>query len=727
MSSLSFRNWHGVARALTLPVMTATLALPAWAAKAPPGVFPPGPVVAAPKVPLQFDIIGFIQEASLDTAGTICNASHPKLRGGTIKVNGRSIVVPCNTVLQMPATSLSWADLFDSSLVDTDVVPLRNPPITGLALTDKVNKPAVSGYSYNGVLPSYEVRVQGNIVNGRYIAGLVFISQQSANLGTGVINCIDYANAELHLGGAAGVCAISDTRVRINDPVGRFGKTHGRRGSGADLIETGYDKRFTADTDNPTIKADTGYPMCIPRRNPFGDPAVDSVNNGFDPLCPQNNRPRAPDCHSLPDPFPDFAQPASGQYCHTWVMDPPDCDGCSTDPRQQAPFVIGDHIDYAGNLRFDNYGPYISAHTITAHLGIYTTPGTRPSYVALEELLQGTGALPLANLPQEATSRVKIEGMSTDPSMAVDLYAVDVNPLTGLTSERLLGSANPSGPPVIGRFRFKPNGGAYLPATKELRAVSRNMCGDNWTTCYMPGESTPYWGNQATPMEYANGLLAGQYRAPNFDFIFPEPTVVGDPMVSANFQDLAFLYCGSGPLSTMTVQGTGPVVGQLDPGPWGTPMIDPVFASTLCPWAKGVGTAPVVIKGKAQDGVAVTTAAFDDKSGRGKISVVAIDTLPADTPGLQLYIQMTAETYDPATGVVSNFNFSSVPQPMSLVQNVAGSPAICPTDAPCWIYSATGVINDPHNPGYFLAPTSITISSSYGGSSTIDRSRLTIR
>jgi hypothetical protein len=50
-----------------------------------------------------------------------------------------------------------------------------------------------------------------------------------------------------------------------------------------------------------------------------------------------------------------------------------------------------------------------------------------------------------------------------------------VDPITGATNDRLLGTANPMGPPVIGRFRFKPNAGAYLPATKELRVVSRNM------------------------------------------------------------------------------------------------------------------------------------------------------------------------------------------------------------------------------------------------------------
>ncbi|MGY0194684.1 hypothetical protein ACWA7J_06360 [Leptothrix sp. BB-4] len=719
------RRWAALASAATALLLA--LSGPAMAAKGPPGVFPPAPVAPAPVVPLQFDIVGFIQEASLDTNSSICNATHPLLRGGLLKVNGREIVVPCNTILQMPATSLTWAELFDPSLVDASGGS-SSTPVTRLALADVITAPATgSANPYNGVLPSYEVRVQGNIVKGRYIAGLIFISQQSLNAGFGVVNCIDYVNAELHVGGVSGVCANSDTRVRINDPVGRFGKSHGKPGSNADVKEVGHDRRLTADTDNPTVKAETGYPMCIPRKNPFGLASADPVNNGFDPLCPQSNRPHAPNCTSLPDPFPGFAQPATGQYCHTWTMDPPDCASCTTDPTQQAPFVIGDPIDYAGTLKIDATGPYISAHTVTAHLGIYTTPGTRPSYVALEELLQGTGALPIANLPQESTSRAKIEGMSSDPSMMVDLYAVDVDPVTGATSERLLGTANPMGPPVVGRFRFKPNAGAYLPATRELRAVSRNMCGDNAIPCAMPGTTPPFWSNTAQPMEYANGLTAGQYRAPNFDFIFPEPTVVGDPMVPANFQDLVFLYCGSGPLGTMTAPSNPPIVGQLDPAPWDTPMLDPVFRSTLCPTARPVGTPPPPPRRVLLDSVTIVTANYDNKALKGKLSVVATDSLPANTNGLQLYVQVTGLAFDPNTGLGIPVNLSSVPQPMSLVRNVAGAPAICPTTAPCWTYDATGVINNPADPGFFAAPISITVTSSFGARQTIDSTKITIR
>ena len=42
------------------------------------GAFDPAPVRTASPVPPQFDITGFIQEATLDTDGTICEASDPR-------------------------------------------------------------------------------------------------------------------------------------------------------------------------------------------------------------------------------------------------------------------------------------------------------------------------------------------------------------------------------------------------------------------------------------------------------------------------------------------------------------------------------------------------------------------------------------------------------------------------------------------------------------------------
>ena len=173
--------------------------------------------------------------------------------------------------------------------------------------------------------------------------------------------------------------------------------------------------------------------MCIPR----GDPIAD----GDDPLCPRANRP------------PPSRNSCTSSKSYT----------CPPDPTQQAPLEVGEFIDSSGTLKYDSKGPYISAHTIVDHVGIYTTPGIMPAYVATEMKLQGTAALPFANLQQEVTSRVKVEGFSTDPNNLVNIYAVDIDPVTGAAKDRLLGIANPSGPPVIGRFGFKPAAGAFLP------------------------------------------------------------------------------------------------------------------------------------------------------------------------------------------------------------------------------------------------------------------------
>jgi hypothetical protein len=539
----------------------------------------PAPLLPAPIGPAQFDLTGFIQEATLDTTGAVCVPSDPRLAGGTLKVNNLTVIVPCNTILQMPAATLAWQELFSLAPRDIGLPVGANgiPAQTGLALQDSVSLPVST--PYNGPLPSYEVRVQGNIVNGRYIAGLIFISQQSLNAAQGTIRAIDYANGELQVAAGQGPDA-AIVRVRINDPIGRFGKSHGAPGASADLTEPGYDERFSVDAGSPTIHALTGFPMCLPRTNPFTE--------ADDPLCPQANRPRSPNCRSLPAPFPAFVLPAAGQFCTSFMMPPAPSQpctglGCAPDPTQQAPFEVGDVIVFSGTLKVDARGSYISAHTISANVGIYTTPGTMPAYVVIEELIQGASGQPQANVLQEATSRVLVVGFSSDPASLFDIYAVDVDPLTGAENDRLLGTAN-AGPPVIGRFLFFRNAGAYLPPPRELRVVSRNMCGGDLSLpCRMP----------SAPRTYANGLVAGQYHAPNFEFIFPEALILGDPVLPANLQDLAFLYCGSGPLGTPTGGDNGPIVRQLDPAPWAPPMTTPTFAATVCAGEPVVGAVAV--------------------------------------------------------------------------------------------------------------------------------------
>jgi len=184
------------------------------------------------QLPLQavgspFDMVGFIEAATLDTAGDV-------LAGGTLQVNGHTVVVPRNTILQMPAAALTWQQLFAQS-----PPPYRGAQ-TGLAVTDT---PAP--------LTTYEVHVLGNRIGDTYIAGLIFISQQSLNAGQGFINFIDYANGELRVGGVIGNPA-TGTRVKVNDPLGRFAPPYT------------LDRRFTIDEDNPTVRTQTGYPLCFP-------------------------------------------------------------------------------------------------------------------------------------------------------------------------------------------------------------------------------------------------------------------------------------------------------------------------------------------------------------------------------------------------------------------------------------------------------------------------------
>ena len=62
-----------------------------------------------------------------------------------------------------------------------------------------------------------------------------------------------------------------------------------------------------------------------------------------------------------------------------------------------------------------------------------------------------------------------------------------------------------------------------------------------------------------TSQVVANGLAAGRYQAPNFDFIFPENVQVGDTMVPNNLWALGFLSNGEG-----GPHGQGP----LYPTPW---------------------------------------------------------------------------------------------------------------------------------------------------------------
>src|SRR5690349_21007327 len=260
-----------------LPPRALTLAAAAAAA-----LFAALPAAAQMPVPAstQFDVSGFIEEATLGAGASGLNVgpgagAH---QGGIIKVNGHTIIVPSETIVILPANALTWQELFTQAPA----------PYTGIAT-------GMAVVDFPSPLTTYEAHVIGNRVLGGaggadvYIAGLVYISQNSLNSGQGFINFIDYANGEMRVGGKINVDVNGNpvnvldatnpgTRVRINDPI------VGATGTGRYSVGLTPDRRFMVDQDNPTIASATGFPMCLPRI----DPAT-----GVDALCPMSQRPLA--------------------------------------------------------------------------------------------------------------------------------------------------------------------------------------------------------------------------------------------------------------------------------------------------------------------------------------------------------------------------------------------------------------------------------------------------
>jgi hypothetical protein len=502
----------------------------------------------------QFDITGFIQEATVTSTGD----AHS---GGTIKVNGHVVTVPRETIVILPANALTWEELFAKAPAPYTGVA------TGMALAD-IPAP----------LTTYEAHVVGNRVGDTYIAGMINISQQDLNTGSGFINFINYATGEMWVGGQIVVDGLGNpvlsgtnpgTRVRLNDPVGRYGRS------------MSPDVRFTVDPDNPTIMSATGYPMCLPRTAPVGGVTTDG-------LCPEGNR-----------PISVAASPTSPAVYLTNITtnnltNPgfPQFPGLFPDSTLQAPFEVGDWITFAGTLVADagftagpTAGPwpgtantYISAHTIVNNVAIYTFHGSNPAYIMTEVTIIGTGGLTVLGAG-EAVIRTRFEGMTTDvdPSGAaqrnIHLYGIDLDS-AGNTTDRDWGTIGVDpGPPngaVKGRWRFRPpclpfgsvptkpdkdcvmnQSGTFLPPTREVRAVIEGLQSQNPAN---PGAITS-----------ANGLFYGQYHAPILEYIFPE-NIPGAPIVENNFNTIPFLSCG-GYTSSGIPGGAGTLVGILNPWP----------------------------------------------------------------------------------------------------------------------------------------------------------------
>ena len=504
------------------------------------------PAIAQAVVP--FSIVGHIQTFTL-------TAPDNPFSSATMVVNGVTVTIPTNTVVLMPAAYLTPQEIFRCAPPGLPTDPPQTFPCpaspkakSGLALDDRVTLA-------DPPLAPFEAEIVGNIVGGVHIAGLVRISQQSLNNTAGFIRSISAAG-EMCVGASptpVASCVPPDTRVRINDPTKVYG-----------AINTSPDLRFSVDPDNPTIHAQTGYPMCVSSPGDSGCLLTNRPFSGGAPLTTFVMDSQAITT-GLPPAHPSIL-PCVGAL--------PACD-----PNKTAPFIVGDFINLAGTLFKDGNAAhpyYISAHTIEANVGIYTKPGApNIAYVFQEKTILGTlgpltGPAPVAPCVAalECTARLRIVGFTTDPSRlsSIHTYASDVD-ATGVRHTRLLSTVQrPQAP--FGRFRFDiprtptlvPNG---LGATREIMVRMDNVAlGDNGVP--LP-DNTVIADNLNSPgLANANGIIAGQYVAPVGEYLFPEGLIMGAPPPAANFQCLAFLTAG---WATALTGEALKLVGQLTPWP----------------------------------------------------------------------------------------------------------------------------------------------------------------
>jgi hypothetical protein len=402
----------------------------------------------------QFAIGGYIEDFKLTPP-----RGNPVLGGATMTVNGKNIIIPDNTIAVMPASQLTVYDIFHMGPTNVlGVNQLANNLAnneSGLALRD-VNKP----------ISAFEVAISGNIVNGQYVAGLVNIAPEFLQVHQGYITNIDFATGDFCIGNnavppaALGLpragCLATETRVKLNDPVGRYGKQR---------TEGDQDPRFVVDDGNPTVRSVTGYPMCIPRVAP---PAID-------PVCPITNRPietttNRPLTRFVMDAV-DLAPVVPGAAPIAGFVDIPSCrkgrilgvSGRDCDSTQQVPLMVGDFLEtISANMGRDsspiNGGRYLSAWQVIASAGIYTKPcgvyGINPitdptgiigstsvpkranakcnpmvdmAYMQWEVGIVGTVGTNLNVANVEGQDRIKMVGFTTDPTRQIEIYAIDTD------------------------------------------------------------------------------------------------------------------------------------------------------------------------------------------------------------------------------------------------------------------------------------------------------------
>ncbi|KAF8172821.1 hypothetical protein K438DRAFT_1981305 [Mycena galopus ATCC 62051] len=409
---------------------------------------------------------------------------------------------------------------------------------------------------------SWEANVFGNTVSGQRIAGLIFIVQESLQLLQGFITDIDYDTGHFW---------VDTLELVLNDPLGRFGLPYTEN------------PLWTVDPDNPSVHSSTGVPLCIPR-------------NTTDSECPLTNRPTD----------------GNGNFLTTFNMpDPALVTPGGLDPRIMVPLAVGDYITFSGT----KVGDVLAVYTLEANLGIYTAPGTKPAYL-MAAAAQYAIVVPDPTVEVDET---RATALASDPSTPVQWFAMDVDPCTGIVSERNLLLEEPADAAPVGNTIFRLGKTDASPATRQVGFR------------YADGISVG-----------PKGIMAGQFFQPIFTFLFPELISFGSQELPNQFDLIPFLAMGSGPLefgNPLAIPLPTPtIVGQLTPWPGdilpATMSCAPVVSSSMSATSSAPSMASTPSGGI--DVIEIISATTRNQMGTTTTTVTAITT----SSTAQLFMQV---------------------------------------------------------------------------------------
>lgn len=145
------------------------------------------------------------------------------LSGGTLTLNGVTVIIPKNLLVNTPSlTAVAWSEMFkEDGTINLPLWPAVNweasvsPSIKAFLLR---LSPIVLTMLFFFSFRSFHCQIFANFIGGRYIAGIVYIFQETGQTSEGFITHIDYEKGEMRVGGDFNNPATTGVRVVINDP-----------------------------------------------------------------------------------------------------------------------------------------------------------------------------------------------------------------------------------------------------------------------------------------------------------------------------------------------------------------------------------------------------------------------------------------------------------------------------------------------------------------------------